>query len=107
MGGEVPDLYQKDNDLFFVSRNNGIGAAQTVQDLVCNRLPKSYEFSPMTDIQVLCPGRKGELGVMDLNRRLQQTLNPPAADKTELKTNFYTFLRGDKVMHIKNTSYIG
>lgn len=100
--GELPDLQQKESDFFFLSRTTSPGAAQTVLDLVCARLPKSYGFSPLTDIQVLCPGRKGDLGVMELNRRLQQQLNPPAKDKTEFKANFYTFRLGDKVMQIKN-----
>lgn len=100
--GNLPDLDQKDNDFFFLARQTAAAAAQTVEDLMCTRLPKSYNFSPMSDIQVLCPGRKGELGVTELNRRMQQQLNPPAKDKPEVRTPLYTYRLGDKVMQIKN-----
>ena len=39
---------------------------------------------------------------MELNKRLQQELNPPAAGKSEVKTPVYTFRKGDKVMQTKN-----
>lgn len=56
----------------------------------------------MTDIQVLCPSRMGQLGTMELNRRLQERLNPPAPDKPEVKVFANLFRLGDKVMQIKN-----
>ncbi len=100
--GELPTLTQKDRDFFFLSRQTAPSAAQTIQDLVCTRLPASYDFSPTSDIQVLCPGRKGELGVVQLNQLLQRRLNPPDQTKAEFKAGFYTFRLGDKVMQTKN-----
>lgn len=58
---------------------------ETLLDMVQRRLPRQYGFSSMTDIQVLCPSRMGQLGTMELNRRLQERLNPPAPDKPEVK----------------------
>ena len=58
--------------------------------------------SPLEDIQVLCPSRKGELGTVELNARLQSRLNPPAPDKTEFKSGIFLFRVGDKVMQIRN-----
>jgi exodeoxyribonuclease V alpha subunit len=100
--GEMPDLTQKEGDFFFLSRSSVGSAAQTVVDLICTRLPRSYGYSPFTDIQVLCPQRKGELGVMELNRRLQTILNPKDPRKAEFKSFVYTYRVGDKVMQIKN-----
>jgi len=77
-------------------------AEQTVLDLVCERLPKTYGFSPVEDIQVLCPQRKGGLGMMEINKDLQARLNPAAPGKTEFKSTYYTYRIGDKVMQIKN-----
>ena len=41
-------------------------------------------------------------GVVELNKRLQKELNPPAAGKSEVKTPVYIFRKGDKVMQTKN-----
>lgn len=102
VNGELPDLHTKDNDFFFLSRSKPEMAVQTILELVCQRLPRTYGYSPTEDIQVICPQRKGELGVIELNRMLQQNLNPPEKGKTEFKSTFYTFRVNDKVMQIKN-----
>ena len=44
----------------------------------------------------------GQLGTMELNRRLQERLNPPSSDKPEVKIFANLFRLGDKVMQIKN-----
>ncbi len=100
--GEMPDITANEGDFFFLKRLNSAAASATVIDLVTNRLPKSYNFSPTEDIQVLCPQRKGDLGVMELNRRLQEKLNPYDKSKTQFKSTYYTYRVGDKVMQTKN-----
>ncbi|MGI5894333.1 MAG: ATP-dependent RecD-like DNA helicase [Candidatus Merdivicinus sp.] len=100
--GEMPDLTIKDRDFFFLSRLNTEAALQTIVDLVSVRLPKSYQFSPITDIQVLSPQRKGDLGVYTLNQRLQQVLNPKTPELREYKGILYTFREGDKVLQTRN-----
>lgn len=102
VSGQMPDLSRKDNDFFFLPDNQPEHAAQTILDLCARRLPNSYGFSPLEDIQVLCPSRKGELGTVELNSRLQERLNPPAPDKTEFKSGVFTFRVGDKVMQVRN-----
>lgn len=57
---------------------------------------------PLQDIQVLAPMKKGPLGVYNLNKRLQEALNPPAYKKKERKYGDVVFREGDKVMQIKN-----
>ena len=57
---------------------------------------------PLQDIQVLAPMKKGPLGVHNLNKRLQEALNPPAHKKKERKYGDVVFREGDKVMQIKN-----
>ncbi len=100
--GELPDLDRKDNDFFFLSRENISQAADTVVQLVCERLPRSYGYSPVKDIQVLCPSRKGELGVEMLNTRLQAVINPEAPEKRQVRVGQYLFRVGDKVMQVRN-----
>lgn len=102
--GVVPDLTArvKDGDFFFMPESNPVSAARTVVELCTRRLVKAYGFSPFDDIQVLCPSRMGELGTVNLNRLLQNELNPAAAEKKELRYKGYILRQGDKVMQVKN-----
>ncbi|MBQ7597447.1 MAG: ATP-dependent RecD-like DNA helicase [Clostridia bacterium] len=100
--GELPILDEKAKDFFFLPRDNVIAAASTVADLYCKRLPKAYGYDPLSDIQIICPSRKGETGTVNLNRALQQIMNPPSAQKEEITQGGRVFREGDKVMQIKN-----
>ena len=102
VAGELPILDIKDNDFFHMERQN---AARTVQDIVGlykTRLPKAYGYDAVRDIQVLCPSRKGDAGTVNLNRVLQEAVNPPAKGKNEIKLQTRIFREGDKVMQVKN-----
>ena len=100
--GQLPELHRHDNDFFFLKRERAEQILSTTLDLVSTRLPKSYGYSPMTDIQVIVPTRIGAVGANLLNQSLQQTLNPPAPDKDEFELAGRKFRTGDKVMQIKN-----
>ncbi|HIV46176.1 MAG TPA: ATP-dependent RecD-like DNA helicase [Candidatus Acutalibacter stercorigallinarum] len=100
--GKLPELRRRDSDFFFLAEDDVARAAKLIVDLCARRLPKSYGYSPVGDIQVLCPGRKGELGTVELNTHLREAINPPAKDKPEVKVNGALFRLGDKVMQIKN-----
>ncbi len=100
--GEMPVLTQKDSDFFFLRCHDREAVAATIIELCRTRLPKSYDYSPLEDIQVLSPARKGSLGCVDLNTRLQAALNPPAPDKNEMTINATTLRQGDKVMQARN-----
>ena len=100
--GQLPELRRHDSDFFFLPREDVGEAAKLIVDLCARRLPNSYGYSPVGDIQVLCPGRKGELGTVELNTHLREAINPPAKNKPEVKVNGALFRLGDKVMQIKN-----
>lgn len=100
--GEMPILNETKKDFFFMRRTNKEAVAKTITELCRERLPNSYGYSPLEDIQVLCPGKKGLLGTHELNARLQAELNPPDELKSELVFNNKIFRCGDKVMQIKN-----
>ncbi len=102
VNGEQPDLSRADNDFFFMQRLDYESASDTVIDLAVNRLPAAYKFSPSDDIQVLCPSRKGALGVVEMNKVLQLAINPPQKDKPDIKGVLYNFRTDDKVMQVKN-----
>ncbi len=100
--GEMPEIQRTDSDFFFMACDNKERIASTIVDLCSTRLPNTYGYSPFENIQVLCPGRKGELGVAELNKKLQDTLNPSQGNQYELPMALYTFHLGDKVMQTKN-----
>lgn len=100
--GKMPELSIKDNDFFFIPQNNAEALVSTVIDLCVRRLPNTYNLSPFDEIQVLSPQRRGDVGTIELNRRLQDALNPKSEAKTEFKSGTYTFRVGDKVMQTKN-----
>ncbi len=102
VAGEMPDLTGRTGDFFFLARPDSEQVAQTVVDLCARRLPASYQLSAFQGIQVLCPGRQGELGTVALNRRLQEQLNPPAADRRTVEIEGTLLRVGDKVMHVRN-----
>lgn len=102
VNGEFPDITQKNNDFFFFKRSQPEAAIGLISDLVKTRLPKAYKYSPLDDIQVISPSRKGVTGIIELNKVLQNQLNPPHTMKKEIKNAVYTFREGDKIMQTKN-----
>lgn len=102
VAGELPELHDKSHDFFFLPLRHAENIGNTIVDLCARRLPASYGYSVYQDIQVLAPGRKGELGTQELNRRLQTALNPPEKGKKELNVNGSVLREGDKVMQVKN-----
>lgn len=102
--GNMPELSRRDSgsDFFFMPCKDRKTAAELVVSLCSERLPKSYSYSSVSDIQVLCPGRKTELGTVELNKQLREAINPAHKDKPEVKINGTVFRLGDKVMQIRN-----
>ncbi|HEX3038671.1 MAG TPA: ATP-dependent RecD-like DNA helicase [Caproiciproducens sp.] len=100
--GRMPELFNRASDFFFLPYGSPAEIADVIVELCRTRLPASYGYSPLTDIQVLTPGRKGVLGTGELNRRLQAAINPPEKEKKEITINGSLFREGDKVMQIKN-----
>ena len=101
--GEYPDCNAKGKDFFLLRRSAEKEMLETIKTLCLKRLPDYYsDISPTADIQVLTPVRKGLLGSINLNRELQDVLNPPCAELEEKQFGDRMFREGDKVMQIKN-----
>ena len=101
--GQMPIKGGRDDD-FFMIVSSGLACQRLICDLVSTRLPKSYCYDPVRDIQVLCPTKVGPTGSVELNRRMQAILNPPAPDKPQIiwEQSGRVLRCGDKVMQIKN-----
>ena len=102
VNGEFPVLDDRQNDFFFMNKSLESDIAELVIQLAKQRLPDTYGFSPIDDIQVLCPTKIGMAGTKELNKQLQSALNPPSQNKAELKFFDVIFRTGDKVMQTKN-----
>ena len=101
--GEYPDCNAKGKDFFLLRRSAEKEMLETIKTLCLKRLPDYYsDISPTADIQVLTPVRKGLMGSINLNRELQDVLNPPCAELEEKQFGDRIFREGDKVMQIKN-----
>lgn len=100
--GETPDLRARDSDFFFMRQDSYEDTMNTVIDLCARRLPKAYKYSPLWDIQVIVPSRIGALGTVELNKLLQESLNPAAYGKIDHKFGQITFRESDKVMQVRN-----
>jgi exodeoxyribonuclease V alpha subunit len=101
--GEYPDSNEKDKDFFLLHRKGEKEMLATIKDLCARRLPSYFEnCDPLRDLQILTPVRKGLLGCVNLNKELQQILNPPSAGVKEKRLGDRLFREGDKVMQIRN-----
>ena len=88
------------NDFHWFKEEDREAVGERVIELVRDRLSK--DFNPLTDIQVLTPMHAGPAGARELNRRLQETCNPPSHAKTEMKIGERTYRVGDRVMQTRN-----
>lgn len=103
VAGEMPVFDNSpESDFFLLKENVKYNVPKKILDLVTARIPSSFGFDPMNDIQVLCPSRMGETGTQNINAVLQARLNPPSREKNEIKYKGYILREGDRVMQIKN-----
>ena len=99
--GQSPELSGNQGDFFFLCRRDAQRAVSTVLELCRTRLPDNMHI-PAEQIQVLTPTRKGPCGTVNLNRILQDALNPKAPGKRELTWGERVFRVGDSIMQTRN-----
>ncbi|MDD5902504.1 MAG: ATP-dependent RecD-like DNA helicase [Oscillospiraceae bacterium] len=99
--GEHPDFEANTGDFFRLKRLKGGTAVETIVELCARRLPDNMKI-PSASIQVLSPTRKGETGTVNLNKRLQEALNPRDDGKKEKMFGETVFRVGDRVIQLKN-----
>ena len=100
--GLMPLFSQKEekSDFYFIESQTPEECKDKILELVKNRIPKTFSFNPITEIQVLCPMNRGGVGARSLNIELQKVLNPTAQNRVERFGSIYGV--GDKVMQIAN-----
>jgi len=100
--GEKIKLDNKSSDFFFIEESDAMHITARIWRLLSQKLPK-YVDAKTSDIQVITPMKKGNLGTYKLNEDLQRALNPKAINKKEYELPNGKILREhDKVMQNKN-----
>ncbi|MBX0327651.1 ATP-dependent RecD-like DNA helicase [Oscillochloris sp. ZM17-4] len=99
--GEPPE-FSGHSDFFFFAAAEAERCAQMVVELVAERIPRRFGLDPRRDIQVLSPTHKGPAGVLQLNKLLQEALNPEAPGKIEKRFGMSLFRTGDRVIQQRN-----
>jgi len=86
-------------DFFFIESDTPEDVIAKMLELVSSRIPKKFHFDPMTEVQVLTPMRRNQLGCENLNVVLQEALNPggPA-----LRRFGRQYKAGDRVLQVRN-----
>jgi len=100
-GGETLLLPSGDepSDFYFIESGDPDQVIMRVIELVTNRVPARFGFDAMTDIQVLTPMRRNQLGADNLNALLQDAMNPSGP---EIQRFGKKYRKGDRVMQIRN-----
>lgn len=89
-------------DFFFIQQNSTEKILQEVISLSTGRLEKFGNYDFFKNIQVLTPTKKGPLGTRELNKALQNVLNPNIDELPEKANGEAIFRVGDRIMQIKN-----
>ena len=90
------------DDFFFIKGINQEKMLLEVISLCSGRLQKYGDYDFFQNIQVLSPTKKGILGTKELNKALQEKLNPNINNLPERASMGAVFRAGDRVMQIKN-----
>ena len=97
--GEMPILDDKDRDFFYLPMSDPERISQKTADMV----ERAAAFIGVTPdrVQVLCPRKNGAAGSVNINKLLQNRLNPDSGGDT-IEDEDYVYREGDKVMHVVN-----
>ncbi|MBO5478650.1 MAG: AAA family ATPase [Clostridia bacterium] len=99
---EEAEGMESNEDFFYIRPNTQEEMLYEVLTLSSKRLSKFGDYDFFTNIQVLSPTKKGSLGTKELNKALQETLNPPSDFKREKNSMGVIFREQDKIMQIRN-----
>ena len=99
--GKMPDFNNKSKDFFFERRESADEVLSSIIEMCTNRIPK-YLGIDSKQVQVLAPMKSGVIGIDNINRELQERLNPPSLKKFEIVTDKTIYRVGDRVMQISN-----
>ncbi|ACL74477.1 AAA family ATPase [Ruminiclostridium cellulolyticum] len=100
INGEMPEIINANKDFFIVEEDDKNRVIKRTLEAL-NRLMTGYNYT-IDDVQVICPQKTSELGTYEMNKAIQEMVNPAAAGKAEVKRGNSVFRQGDKVIHLNN-----
>ncbi len=99
--GKMPDLNNKSQDFFFEKQESGEDVLGSIIDMCISRIPNFLKIDA-SKVQVLAPMKGGVIGIDNINKSLQDKLNPQSLKKREIQTEKTIYRTGDRVMQITN-----
>ena len=89
-------------EFFYIKENSQERMLEQVLSLCTGRLKNYGDYDFFQSIQVLTPTKKGMLGTRELNKALQERLNPNIYDLPEKANMGAVYRAGDRIMQVKN-----
>lgn len=99
--GNMPTFNNKSTDFFFIETDSNESALTNIIQLCTSRLTKFLNCDS-SKIQVLAPMKAGVCGIDNINRELQDKINPASVMKMEIVTEKCTYRENDRVMQVSN-----
>ena len=89
-------------DFFYIKEVSQEKMLMQIVSLCTGRLKNYGDYDFFQSIQVLTPTKKGLLGTKELNKALQEKLNPNLENLPEKSNMGATYRVGDRIMQVKN-----
>ena len=89
-------------DFFYINESSQEKILEQVLSLCTGRLKNYGDYDFFQSIQVLTPTKKGMLGTRELNKALQERLNPNVYELPEKSNMGAIYRTGDRIMQVKN-----
>jgi exodeoxyribonuclease V alpha subunit len=96
---DTADATDPQSDFYFIEQEDPEKVLNIILELCKKRIPRRFNYDPFDEIQVLTPMHKGVVGAVNLNRQLQEALNP---DADGIIRGERTYRVNDKVIQIRN-----
>ncbi|NUP46019.1 MAG: AAA family ATPase, partial [Catenulispora sp.] len=96
-----PPVLHASPGFWFEDCDDPAAVADRVVEIATHLIPAKQGVDH-TQVQVLCPSRKGHTGTIELGRRIQERLNPAVEGRPEHWSGAAVFRVGDAVTQIRN-----
>lgn len=96
-----PMSWEPTSDCLWVNAEEPQRGVEVIQHLLQMTFPR-LGIDVVRDVQVLCPGTRGDIGTRALNPLIQSVLNPMSDQKAQIQRGSTLYREGDKVIQNKN-----
>lgn len=99
--GKMPKMDNRSKDFFFENKDSNEEILKSIINMCTTRIPNFLNIDS-SNIQVLAPMKSGIIGIDNINKCLQDELNPSSLKKHEIETDKVIYRTGDRVMQTSN-----